>query len=156
MAPELFESDQVHSYQSDFWSLGCTLYELRRGYPPFGSADSVDMEKLIGRIASLDPIRNPLPYTIKISGGGENQPSHSNKKDVNRNRNENVRENREETADVTLTADLADLILWCLEKSPLSRACWNTNVCEHTFWKPNCIPTPRSLPPQPMFDAIIQ
>lgn len=34
MAPELFE-DGAHSYASDFWALGCVLYECHTGRPPF-------------------------------------------------------------------------------------------------------------------------
>ena len=36
MAPELFLLSGTHSYQSDLWALGCTLYEMRRGDRPFG------------------------------------------------------------------------------------------------------------------------
>ncbi|CAN1149907.1 Serine/threonine-protein kinase RUNKEL [Linum perenne] len=35
MAPELFEDAGVHSYASDFWALGCVLYECYAGRPPF-------------------------------------------------------------------------------------------------------------------------
>lgn len=34
MAPELFQGGW-HSIYSDFWSLGCVLYELASGQPPF-------------------------------------------------------------------------------------------------------------------------
>ena len=37
MAPELFQDDGVHSFQSDMWSLGCIIYEMSAGRPPFVS-----------------------------------------------------------------------------------------------------------------------
>jgi serine/threonine protein kinase len=35
MAPELFSSEGVHSYSTDFWALGCILFELRMNGSPF-------------------------------------------------------------------------------------------------------------------------
>ena len=35
MAPELFNDEGVYSYQSDLWALGCVLYEMATGLPPF-------------------------------------------------------------------------------------------------------------------------
>lgn len=40
LAPELFSPDGLHSFSSDFWALGCSLYELRRGGSPFGNEDT--------------------------------------------------------------------------------------------------------------------
>ncbi|KDO29061.1 ULK/ULK protein kinase [Saprolegnia parasitica CBS 223.65] len=39
MAPELFEATPVHSFASDFWALGCVLYELRVGVQLFPHRD---------------------------------------------------------------------------------------------------------------------
>lgn len=39
MAPELFQEKSVYSFASDFWALGCVLYELAVGNPPFVDAD---------------------------------------------------------------------------------------------------------------------
>ena len=37
MAPELFTEEGVFSFQSDVWALGCVLYEMATGSPPFGA-----------------------------------------------------------------------------------------------------------------------
>lgn len=47
MSPELFASDGVHSYASDLWALGCVLYELRVGRPPFVSSSLQELVQLI-------------------------------------------------------------------------------------------------------------
>ena len=35
MAPELFNDEGVYSFQSDIWALGCVMYEMATGLPPF-------------------------------------------------------------------------------------------------------------------------
>jgi serine/threonine-protein kinase ULK4 len=66
MAPELFTSEGVHSFQSDFWSLGCVLYELRMGFLPFGDMTSDSLETVRERIRTLDPVLSPLPQSSGI------------------------------------------------------------------------------------------
>ena len=56
MAPELFEDGGVHSYASDFWALGCVLYECYAGRPPFMGGEFTQLVKSI----LSDPVP-PLP-----------------------------------------------------------------------------------------------
>jgi serine/threonine-protein kinase ULK4 len=46
MAPELFEVGSVYSFSSDLWALGCILYELAQGNPPFVSTSLHDIATL--------------------------------------------------------------------------------------------------------------
>jgi serine/threonine-protein kinase ULK4 len=43
MAPELFLDEALYSFASDFWALGCVLYELVSGKPPFCSSSLKDL-----------------------------------------------------------------------------------------------------------------
>ncbi|KAJ4797579.1 Serine/threonine-protein kinase [Rhynchospora pubera] len=56
MAPELFQEDGAHSYASDFWALGCVLYECYAGKPPFAHGKLTQLVKSI--ISDPTP---PLP-----------------------------------------------------------------------------------------------
>jgi serine/threonine-protein kinase ULK4 len=51
MAPELFQDGGVYSFASDFWSLGCVLYELATGKPPFSASG---LKELIAEILESD------------------------------------------------------------------------------------------------------
>lgn len=125
MAPELFTPEGVHSFQSDFWALGCVLYELRRGFLPFGDPSVCSMETLVDRIRTLDPVENPLTQAIK----GVPIPS--------------------------LSPELADCLLWLLEKAPMNRSSWPA-LCAHPFWAPSNITAPTDLPSQTAFEALVR
>jgi cell cycle protein kinase DBF2/cell cycle protein kinase DBF20 len=36
MPPEIFNDQLGYDFTFDLWSLGCCLYEIVVGYPPFG------------------------------------------------------------------------------------------------------------------------
>lgn len=102
MAPELFTRDGVHSYQSDLWAVGCVLYELRRGSAPFGD-EQVSVGDLVERIRTVEPVASPIPPEKPQDGGksGERSPSIP-----------------------SVSAELADLLQWLLEKSAMNRCSW--------------------------------
>lgn len=50
MSPECLSLAAVPSFSSDFWSVGCILYQLRRGYMPFGA-----VQESGGPIGALGP-----------------------------------------------------------------------------------------------------
>ncbi|GMI70343.1 RUNKEL, EMBRYO DEFECTIVE 3013 [Hibiscus trionum] len=62
MAPELFEDGGVHSFASDFWALGCVLYECYTGRPPFVGREFTQLVKSI--ISDPTP---PLPGSPSLS-----------------------------------------------------------------------------------------
>ena len=43
MAPELFSDEGVYSFASDMWALGCVLFELATGKPPFSATGLKDL-----------------------------------------------------------------------------------------------------------------
>lgn len=140
MAPELFTTEGCYSFQSDFWALGCILYELRRGFTPFGDASTSTMDDLIGRIRSSEPVFAPIlpPNSARaIDNNNNNNHNSNNKKSRNNNtkdrsnsaaslhsNNSHASGNDHLTTVVSMSAELADLLLWLLEKSPVSRCDW--------------------------------
>jgi serine/threonine-protein kinase ULK4 len=65
MAPELFADDGVYSFYSDMWALGCVLYELATGKPPFAATGLKDLiteicEKEIPPVEGFSPLFNDL------------------------------------------------------------------------------------------------
>jgi serine/threonine protein kinase len=60
MAPELFLEDGVHSYKSELWSLGCMLFELYVGKPPWTSSS---LNELIRSILH-DPFEFPPELNV--------------------------------------------------------------------------------------------
>ena len=61
MAPELYTDDGVYSCASDLWALGCVLYEMVVGVPPFVCNS---FEKLVDMI-----LASPLPRPAKGADG---------------------------------------------------------------------------------------
>lgn len=65
MAPELFQDDGVYSFYSDIWALGCVLYELASGKPPFSATGLKDLisqicESETPKVEGFSPAFNDL------------------------------------------------------------------------------------------------
>eukprot|EP00002_Diphylleia_rotans_P031683 TRINITY_DN6599_c0_g1_i4.p1 TRINITY_DN6599_c0_g1~~TRINITY_DN6599_c0_g1_i4.p1 ORF type:complete len:904 (-),score=141.51 TRINITY_DN6599_c0_g1_i4:202-2913(-) len=60
MAPELLTQGGVYSFASDFWSLGCVLYEMYTGKPPFVSTSLHELMDLI-LTSPYPPLQNASP-----------------------------------------------------------------------------------------------
>jgi serine/threonine protein kinase len=111
MAPELFAPNGVHSFQSDLWAVGCVLYQMRRGSLPFGD-NHTPLATLIDNINNVEPVNAPLPVVTPEGTTVNSRLAHP-----------------------PVTADLADLLQWLLEKSPTNRCSWCVQpdlVCYHS------------------------
>lgn len=59
MAPELLQEGGMHSFASDLWALGCVIYELLVGRPPFHSSTFQHLQQMV--------LCDPLPLTVEMS-----------------------------------------------------------------------------------------
>lgn len=135
MAPELFTSEGANSFQSDFWALGCVLFELRRGFLPFGDQEQ-RLETLMNNIQNIDAITSPvIPPSLITPGKSGKQATGPSL--------------------TSISNPFADLLRGLLEKSLLNRSSWE-QLCYHPFWRPANPPPPQQLPPQPVIDNLIR
>ncbi len=155
MAPELFSTKGVHSFASDFWALGCMLYELRRGILPFGSlSNSSDNQHngverwqsttekeiniFLDRLHNTSPVTDPSPACFKSKG-----------------------KTRKTIATVPpMSAELADLMTWLLEKHVEDRCGWD-ELFSHPFWALSATEIQQQkpqvqMPQQPIYDLILR
>ena len=158
MAPELFGPEGVHSFCSDFWALGCVLYELRRGAPPYGNCN-MPLSQLLEHINNLNPIDHPLmPNANNERAAAVAEPSKEAKGHAPSSSDRIAPQDTaagSSTSIPSMTAKLADLLLWLMEKRPMHRCSWG-KVSVHPFWGPNSNPVPSGLPAEPAFDALVK
>ncbi|CAM9368520.1 unnamed protein product, partial [Scytosiphon promiscuus] len=71
MAPELFDiGEAAMSFASDFWSLGCVMYELLVGEPPFRSSETATVQETIAQevrwVSTYDtPFRDLVSWLLE-------------------------------------------------------------------------------------------
>ena len=54
LAPEMYFSQNGYSWSCDCWSLGCTLYEMVVGHPPFPLHENIEEQERIVRSMEID------------------------------------------------------------------------------------------------------
>lgn len=62
MAPELIE-EKPYDHTADLWSLGCILYELLQGSPPFCTSSIVKLVKMV----RTDPVMWPPNWGVEVT-----------------------------------------------------------------------------------------
>eukprot|EP00042_Codosiga_hollandica_P043510 m.412812 g.412812 ORF g.412812 m.412812 type:complete len:1268 (+) comp56570_c0_seq2:1860-5663(+) len=68
MAPEVIQSD-THEYgrESDIWSLGCTVWQMANGRPPFMEIrDASEVMEMIGMLRDHPEIPSTWPETLRM------------------------------------------------------------------------------------------
>ena len=55
MSPELVQ-EQPYDHTSDLWALGCILYELNVGFPPFYTNSIIQLVKMIVKSVSSNGV----------------------------------------------------------------------------------------------------
>ena len=144
MAPELFSAEGTHSFASDFWSLGCVMFELRMGGRPFscrwwrgeegGEAegrmaevvDNIRSKELSAIIQQMILQKNGKWSETGASGSGTSSTLLTK---GSRGGSSGSSTTREETAGSgnyvpSMSRDLFDLVSWMLEKVPHHRCDW--------------------------------
>jgi serine/threonine protein kinase len=163
MSPELWREDGVHSFASDFWALGCVLYELRRGQQPYGDEDT-ELRQLLDNIQCIEPVYEPLPpYKAERSPSADNATSGYSSRGPPQVAQRTGRAPKSPGVAAgadsgplplpSMSAELGDLLCWLLEKQPQNRCDWES-VSVHQFWGHKSNPVPQGLPEQDAFRAL--
>lgn len=119
-APEILSNSGVVSFASDFWGLGCVLFQLRRGQLPFhngdGDSNTSASHTKPGSASNRSPSKALLSNTpealVKRIISSENPFSRDSMMDS-------------AVSDIpSVTTEFYDLVSWLLECSPIHRVTW--------------------------------
>jgi serine/threonine protein kinase len=115
---------------------GCVLYELRRGVEPFGGND-VSVEQLLNRIRTVEPVQAPINFLDFNPDNDKSNLTHSRGKEKRSQSTADKAQSfgsgvfKSAVTAPSMTAELADLISWLLEKAPMYRCSWYLNMHRH-------------------------
>lgn len=68
MAPELF-NDCVYDFKAEFWSIGCVVYEMLVGNPPFPAKSIMELAKVqaSGDVKMPDDVSSDCISFLQVS-----------------------------------------------------------------------------------------
>jgi serine/threonine protein kinase len=141
MAPELFSSEGVHSYSTDFWAIGCLMFELRMNSTPFSCRSSRDQnndQTVVGYEEEVDGTpqeilenirKYPLSVIVEMMIERSQQRIERNKsiqrtKSPNKHNNAKAGDSSRDSYVPTISPELMDLLCWMLERAPPYRCSW--------------------------------